>query len=73
MKSMLKSELAREAGVSVRTLINWCKPHQKELVQMGYKPYMKMLPPKIVEYLVEQFCINFEKSPMKKVQNPNYR
>ena len=35
MKSMLKSELAREAGVSVRTLNRWCKPHQKKLVQMG--------------------------------------
>ena len=69
MKSMLKSELAREAGVSVRTLNNWCKPHQKELVQMGYKPYMKMLPPKIVEYLVEQFCINFEKPHEKSAKS----
>ena len=69
MKSMLKSELAREAGVSVRTLNNWCKPHQKKLVQMGYKPYMKMLPPKIVEFLVEQFCINFEKSHEKSAKS----
>ena len=42
---------------------------RKELVQMGYKPYMKMLPPKIVEYLVEQFCINFEKSHEKSAKS----
>jgi hypothetical protein len=57
MKAMLKSELAREAGVSVRTFNRWCKPYHKELVKMGWKPRMKLLPPKIVAYLTDKFCI----------------
>ncbi len=57
MKSMLKSELAREAGVSRRTLNNWCKPYMKELTAMGYRPTMKLLPPKIVQFMKDQFCI----------------
>lgn len=57
MKSMLKSELAREAGVSRRTLNNWCKPYMKELTAMGYRPTMKLLPPKIVLFMKDQFCI----------------
>ena len=42
MKSMLKSELAREAGVSRRTLNNWCR---------------QLLPPKIVQFMKDTFCI----------------
>ena len=57
MKAMLKSELAREAGVSVKTFSRWCKPYQKELKKMGWKPRMKLLPPKIVAYLRDKFCI----------------
>ena len=57
MKAMLKSELAREAGVSVRTFNRWCKPYHKELVKMGWKPRMKLLSPKIVAYLTDKFCI----------------
>ena len=57
MKSMLKSELAREAGVSRKTLNNWCKPYMKELVKMGYRPTMKMLPPNIVQFMKDTFCI----------------
>ena len=57
MKAMLKSELAREAGVSLRTFNRWCKPYHKELVKMGWKPRMKLMPPKIVAYLTDKFCI----------------
>ena len=35
MKAMSKSELADRAGVSVNTLMNWCKPFQQELDMMG--------------------------------------
>ena len=55
---MLKSELAREAGVSVKTLNRWCKPYRKELTEMGWNPRMKLLPPKIVAFMVETFCID---------------
>ena len=58
MKSMSKSELADKAGVSVRTLMNWCEPYRQELERMGMKPTAKVLPPHIVKYLSEKFCIN---------------
>lgn len=58
MKAMLKSELADSAGVSLRTLNNWCKPYRRELIKMGWKPKMKLLPPHIVEFLTEKFCIS---------------
>ena len=57
---MLKSELAREAGVSVRTLNRWCRPYRDELLLMGWRPRMKLLPPKVVTFFVETFCIDIE-------------
>ena len=35
MKAMSKQQLALCAGVTVRTLFNWCKPYHKELARMG--------------------------------------
>ena len=35
MKSMYKQELADCAGVSVKTLMNWCDPLRQELARMG--------------------------------------
>ena len=60
MKSMLKSELARAAGVSVKTLNRWCRPHHEQLTKMGWGPRMKLLTPKIVSYMVEAFCIDVD-------------
>ena len=57
MKAMLKSELAREAGVSMRTFRRWCEPFREELIQMGWRPEMKLLPPKIVAFLADKLCI----------------
>ena len=55
---MLKSELAREAGVSVKTFNRWCKPYRKQLLKMGWRPRMKLLPPKVVAFITETFCID---------------
>ena len=60
MKSMLKSELAREAGVSVRTLNRWCEMYGEELIAMGWRPRMKLLPPKVVNFITETFCIDIK-------------
>ena len=60
MKAMLKSELAREAGVSVKTFNRWCKPHHKQLRALGWNESMKLLPPKVVKYVIEAFCIDEE-------------
>ena len=58
IKAMSKQQLADAAGVSVTTLMNWCKPYQKELEALGMKPNSKVLSPKIVSYIADLFCID---------------
>jgi DNA-binding XRE family transcriptional regulator len=58
MKAMSKQELADAAGVTVKTLMNWCRPYREELAVMGLKPTAKKLPPHVVAYLSEIFCID---------------
>jgi hypothetical protein len=58
MKAMSKQQLADRAGVSVRTLNNWCRPYQRELQEMGMTPGMRVLPPHIVKWIVDRFCID---------------
>lgn len=60
MKAMSKSELAQAAGVTVRTLFNWCRPYSKELEEMGLKSGMRVLPPHIVKWIADRFCIDLE-------------
>ena len=40
------------------TLMKWCRPFMNELEQMGLSPNDKVLPPNIVKFLVEKFCID---------------
>ena len=54
---MSKSQLAECAGVSVRTLMNWCEPFRQELTMMGMSPNAKVLPPHIVKFICEKFDI----------------
>ena len=58
MKAMSKQQLADRAGVSVNTLMNWCRPFQEELFEMGMTPNAKVLPPHIVSFIAEKFCID---------------
>ena len=58
MKAMSKQQLADCAGISVRTLMEWCKPFHEELVAMGLRPNAKVLSPGIVAFLAEKFCID---------------
>lgn len=58
MKAMSKQQLADCAGVSVTTLMNWCRPFRDELMRMGMQPNAKVLPPHIVKYITEKFCID---------------
>lgn len=60
MKAMSKSELADCAGVSLDTLRRWCEPYQKELEGMGLKRHAKVLPPNVVMYLAEKYCIDIK-------------
>ena len=58
MKAMSKSELANRAGVSMSTFTRWLKPYRQQLESMGMKPGMKVLPPHIVKFICETFCID---------------
>jgi hypothetical protein len=58
MKAMSKQELADCAGVSVKTLMNWCRPFRQELAALGMNPHAKKLPPHIIHFLTEKFCID---------------
>jgi len=60
MKALSKQQLADCAGVSVKTLNNWCKPYRDELWMLGMRPRMKVLPPRIVSFLADKFCIDVE-------------
>ena len=60
MKAMTKQQLAQCAGVTVRTLFNWCRPYRKELARMGLKPGMRVLPPHIVKWIADKFSIDLE-------------
>jgi len=58
MKAMTKQQLAQCAGVTVKTLSNWCRPYSEELKQMGMKPDMKVMPPHLVKWFVDKFAID---------------
>ena len=57
MKAMLKSELAAAAGVSRDTFRRWLQSDVEYLREQGVKPTSKMLPPKVVKYLIDKYCI----------------
>ena len=58
MKAMYKSELARLAGVSPRTFRRYLATRQSVLTAMGISPRAQMLPPKAVQYISEDYCID---------------
>ena len=57
MKAMSKQELAGKAGVSLNTLNKWCKPLEKELLALGMQPGARILPPSVVKFIADTFCI----------------
>ena len=58
MKAMSKQQLANKAGVSLNTMNKWCKPFEKELLNLGMIPKARVLPPVVVKYIAEKFCID---------------
>ena len=60
MKAMSKQQLADAAGVSVKVLMSWCRPYRRNLELMGLKPKDRVLPPHIVKFLAEKFCIDVD-------------
>ena len=53
-----KSELAKLAGVSCSTFYRFLKSRRLVLESMGITLYTKKLPPHIVRYLSEEYCID---------------
>jgi hypothetical protein len=53
-----KSELARLAGVSPRTFERYLKTRRHVLDAMGVSPFAQKLPPKAVQYVCEDYCID---------------
>ena len=53
-----KSELAQLAGVSYSTFYRFLKTRQSVLETIGITLYAKKLPPHIVKYLCEEYCID---------------
>jgi len=62
MKSMTKYELAQAAGVSAATFRRWLQTDTEFLTANGIKPRTKVLPPKVVKYLCEKYCIDIPNS-----------
>lgn len=60
MKSKLKVELARAAGVSPRTFCRWLSRHKEELERMGVSPKAHIVPPIAVKYICEEYGIDPE-------------
>jgi hypothetical protein len=60
MKAMSKQQLADAAGVSVKVLMNWCKPFRSDLEAMGLKRKDKVLSPGMVKLIAERLCIDIE-------------
>ena len=58
MKACGKAELAQAAGVSAETLRRWLRSDKAYLEANGISPTAKILPPKVVKYLCEKYCID---------------
>jgi hypothetical protein len=58
MKAMYKSELARLAGVSPRTFRRYLATRRAVLEEMGVSLMTQKLPPKAVEYICDDYCID---------------
>ena len=53
-----KKELARLAGVSSRTFCRYLASRRHILDAMGVLPNARLLPPKAVKYICEDYCID---------------
>ena len=59
MKSAYKYELADAAGVSQSTFYRWLARNRSELEKFGVKPKTKLLPPNAVNWICQQYGIDF--------------
>ena len=58
MRSMLKSELARAAGVSTRTFSRWLAKDSQLMRKHGITKHSHIIPPKAVRFLCHYYGID---------------
>ena len=59
MKSAYKYELADAAGVSYTTFYRWMNENRNILASFGVKPTAKMLHPRAVAWICQQYGIDY--------------
>ena len=58
MKSYFKYELARAAGVSMRTFSRWLSQNTTFLAELGVMPTTKLIPAKAAQWICWQYGID---------------
>ena len=58
MRAVTKSEMADAAGVTVKTLMAWCRPYEVELRALGLRKNDKVLKPRVAQFIADTFCID---------------
>ena len=61
-KALTKHQLAKRAGVSLRTFRRWlADPYiQAQLAPLGLKPQQVLLPPRAVQIISEHYAITID-------------
>ena len=62
MRAMTKSQLAKAAGVSIRTLRRWLEEPeiQRKLAKYALHPCQKLLPPGAVQIIADHYVIEID-------------
>ena len=58
MKSYFKYELARAAGVSMRTFSRWLSQNALLLAELGVMPHTKLVPARATQWICGQYGID---------------
>ena len=60
MKAMTIQQLDAYAGLDATTLRNWIKPYQEQLWRMGMPKGKGALPPNVVRWIADHYCIDVD-------------
>jgi len=52
--------VAEAAGVSLRTLTRYINRNLDTLIPLGYRPQDKLIHPKALKWICEEYCIEME-------------
>lgn len=60
MRRIYKSDIARAAGVTSRTLARWMRVHRDNLVSLGLQPTDKSIPPRALQYICHEYGVEMD-------------